>query len=553
MLTAPLLFATLAAAQSAEPFEIRGTVIEGGPNHAIAGAEVTLATDIVTPEGIVTGRKELAKVQTGAQGDFRFEPAEAGRYTVKVAKEGDGPGGPVGGPFAGPPSDQATVTLTVARPSQEVHFTLVLPAELTGLLLDDATGEPLPQHRVYAFQTYFGNGWLRYFPGGSATTDDEGRFTLAVRPGSYVISAISPTGPSTDPRERSELFTEEEAATVDLDDENTYWPGGVEDLQHAQPVAVASGGSASVGTVRIRKVPYYRVRVSVTNPECEPPATVTIGDYHGDGHFGWQRADRYPCGQPALLRYFRPGVYDIEADQGRGREGRRRGFTRIVVDDENQDVEVTLQRGADVDVRFLTAEGAIPPPLTDVRLATRRVGGMPFGDEGPVSPDAEGRARIPNLAWGRQTLTFRGLPAGFYVKEIRYDGALLAGQILELNPGAAAHTLDVVIDDKPAALTGTVTDGRDPAGESVVFLTRWPASTEDPFLSTKRVTGDSDGRYQFTGLVPGDYRIFAVPSETASKVDEPGVLLRMLANAGKVTLAPATAPHHPLELRDPTR
>ena len=160
----------------------------------------------------------------------------------------------------------------------------------------------------------------------------------------------------------------------------------------------------------------------------------------------------------------------------------------------------------------------------------------------PVTPDAEGKFNLVNLSSGKRKLELIGLDTSYYVKEVRYSGAVASDNIFTFSGGGA---LEIVLDDKPAVVSGIVSDGNHPVSEPYVLLSRWPAPPT-------KITGGEDGRFQFAGLAPGEYRIVAVAQTDIEKLDEPGVLDRLLANGEKLSLTPR-ASQNVAQLSDPTR
>src|SRR6185295_8560639 len=131
-------------------------------------------------------------------------------------------------------------------------------------------------------------------------------------------------------------------------------------------------------------------------------------------------------------------------------------------------------------------------------------------DASPLSPDSEGQFHFVNRPIARSRITVSGLPANFVVKEIRYNGSTLTDNIVALNGNALVQSLEILVDDKPALLSGNVVDGDKPAGRAHVVLLKWPVSSEDVFLSAKTTEADERGKFQFAGLAPGEYRILAL-------------------------------------------
>jgi hypothetical protein len=138
----------------------------------------------------------------------------------------------------------------------------------------------------------------------------------------------------------------------------------------------------------------------------------------------------------------------------------------------------------------------------------------------------------------------------FYVKEIRYNGVPAPGGII--TPSADGR-LDIVIDDQPATITGSVTDGVKPGSRASVLVVQWPAPPGDNNQGIVSATSSGeDGRFQIPGIAPGEYRIVAIATEAGRFVDF-GNVARFLGSAEKVTLERGGSQNVSLNLIDPTR
>jgi len=123
------------------------------------------------------------------------------------------------------------------------------------------------------------------------------------------------------------------------------------------------------------------------------------------------------------------------------------------------------------------------------------------------------------------------------VKEVRYNGARAADGVFAVYGGALDQKLEIEVADKPAGLTGTVKDGDHAVGEAHVVLVRWPVNPQDRRVSTTTTTADADGKFQLMGLVPAEYRYFAIRAAAKDKLQEPYVMDGLLQSAKKITLA----------------
>jgi hypothetical protein len=136
----------------------------------------------------------------------------------------------------------------------------------------------------------------------------------------------------------------------------------------------------------------------------------------------------------------------------------------------------------------------------------------------------------------------------YYVKEIRLDGRAAPGGVVKLYWGSQ---LEIVLDDQPAALTGSVTDGDKPFSQPLVFVAKWP-TLEVPL---RPAIGDNDGRFQIAGLEPGEYRVLAVQSTAMPDGMQIGetMLGRLWSSAEHVTLERGGSQSVALKLSDPLR
>ena len=190
--------------------------------------------------------------------------------------------------------------------------------------------------------------------------------------------------------------------------------------------------------------------------------------------------------------------------------------------DRNLDMKVSLTRGPDITGRIIPTDGAKAPTVGAIKISTRtEIGPVQFGDEGqPVTPDDAGNFRFTEVPLARQRITVSGLGTDKYIKEIRYNGIPLIDKFFVTDGGSPVQTLDIVIDDKTANITGAVTDHDKPVSEPYVVLVRWPSTPENVFLAAKHSTGDDKGQFRFTGLAPGEYRVLSVSPTTMQKLEE---------------------------------
>ena len=171
-------------------------------------------------------------------------------------------------------------------------------------------------------------------------------------------------------------------------------------------------------------------------------------------------------------------------------------------------------------------------------------------DEGtPASPAPDGTFRKEGVRLVEQMVQVTGLGAGNYVKEMRYNGAALKGDILTLHSGAMTHKLTIVIDDKPGTITGAVMSGDKPVSRPFVVGLKWPPETPRSPSGTAGARGDETAQFRIGGLVPGEYHLIAVRSNDPATFDLV-VLERALAAAKKIEVGPGNVLNVTLEVTE---
>lgn len=551
------LSAALACAQG--NFEISGTVREpaaDGPGLGIPGVEVTLSEFVTGEDGFVVRRKSATTFTDGA-GQFRFRPEHAGQYYLEAQRDGYS---------SGNVADRAEiaegpVSVSREKPRAVIPFQMMRPAELAGRVIDE-DGKPVAGLPLYVLTE--GTPLFQRI-----ATGENGAFTATqLRPGKYTLQVQPEAGPL----EHTAPFSEEEFAKTDQDWESAYWPGGG-DLASAVPLAVAPGSAMDLGTIRVRRVPYYRVHVTAGPDACVEGKMPLFSAIRDPGPSGtvreWQSVALHfvgglPCAPEFLVENLRPGRYWFAMFSGKDGVPGRWALAPVEITDSNVEVAMTLLPAIDVTGRLVAAEGSELPPFKEIEIQLGiDIRGLPAGSQ-KAQFDDKGAFTFPNVYWPRRVPVFQGLSSALpgsamfngsgathYVEAIRYNGAESADGLVALAPGAE---LEIVIGDKPASLSGTVMNGASPAQGAGVVLVKWPIARIDPFRPYQfSATSGENGKFQLTGLPPGEYRVLAIPVGGLLQLGEPGVLNQLAASAERVTLERGGSQTVELKLVDPGR
>jgi hypothetical protein len=535
---------------------IEGLVLEPGINQPVPGASVMLNFLGEQRPQIIGGpmlQQVTAKTATDANGAFSFPLDKLGYYIVRWEKDGYSAAGQ--GP--GPPTSSENVTLTADEPTRNLKLFLSRPAQLSGRVVDDETGDPVPNLRLAASRrSNFAGRYLMLATAGATlgtagSANAAGEFHISkLTPGDYVVKI----GPQKDQKSRIlTTFTEKDIAAIDTDYATTFWPGGAGE-QSALPVSLASGATVNIGRISARKIPYYRVLVHLKNLSCAPGDKVGVFEYHEDYQFARYTMDiaDAPCGQDLLVTGFAPGSYRL-LFAGKQKDPAVRDLASVpfVIGHENVEITASFQRPVSIDGKIIVPQETKLPDVSAMTVRLDSFGGIPFADMAmPPKLDSTGAFRVAVFPVETHRIETYGVPSGYYVKEFRYNGARIDGDMLTLQPGAIVNSLNIVLDDKPAAIAGFVTRGDKPVANPYIVVAKWPLPSGRVFIATASTTGNEKGSFQFTALAPGEYRVVAMESQSAFFARGPGVLEDALARSKKVELTDRALQTLTLELTD---
>lgn len=513
------LAAVSAFAQGDNRPEIRGTAAEAG--LGIPGVTITLY-ELGSETSQASTRGPAATTLTDARGAFRFQPAHAGEYYVEARKDGYINAGLDDHGAGHRETAGESVNLDPDHPSREMRLSLTRLGELRGRVIDE-DGKPLASLRVIAHppESSPSPDWV------DAISDQDGYFVAAkLRPGNYLLRIA----PQRADLEVSPQFSEGDLKIVDQDLESSESPG--------TPIPVGPGGSLSVGTITVRRTPYYRAHVIVLAGDCAAGEKWNFTAVQPEGpESPFARTLHVPCGKEFLIRSLEPGSYLFALTSGRETD-RRWAAAPVEIARDNVDVTLTMSPGVDLEGRLIAADGATVLGFERIRIVMLPdVEGftdfVQFGTR-PIQPDSRGRFLIKGLQGDRQRVIVE--PGGeSYVKEIRYSGLVAPDGVITLARGSPAQ-LEIVMDDHAASVSGMVTDGDQPANEAAIIALKWPvpANISALFLMNSG-TAAEQGRFRIDGLAPGEYRVMAIPFEAKEKLDRDS-LIRFLERADKVTL-----------------
>jgi hypothetical protein len=560
---------------------VSGTVTIAASGQPARGARVTLSAN----DAGMSRRTE-----TDGLGRFSFVEVPAGRYSLGAGKPGHvsasygqaRPGGP------GTPIQLADGQRFEAR--LHIHKGGVL----TGTILDEH-GEAVPNTQVRVLRYVMQSGQRTLQSGGTGSTDDRGVYRVFnLQPGDYVVCATPRNAPSTDlARMRVEidalrqrvlaLARTDEAAARELaaradslqaqtpeEEQATgyapvYYPGTTSPAQ-AGTIALAAGEEKPGLDFQLQRVPVARIEGLVINPAGQALRNIqvslvdAVGSLPGidrnsarAGAEGRFQLSNVPPGQYTLIAQATqdpgspppapPNPAQTRAPVPRGEPQRFWAMTTVSVDGRAlSNVVLTLQPGMTVAGRVAYEGTAQQPPSDFGRLRLNLAPADPSGAARIFSSpaagrvDQNGRFTIAGVLPGRYRLTASNGGPGWFLEGSTIDGQNTLDFPAEVKPGQNITGALITFTDRQAELSGTITNDRgQPAPDYTIVV--YPADTRYWIPDSRRIRTTrpaTDGRFVFTGLAPGEYRLAPVFDVEPGSWYDPAFLQQLDAGAVRV-------------------
>jgi hypothetical protein len=461
--------------QGADRRLLEGTVVDAVTGEPVKNAQIRLRP-LVTRNIVSYG------FISDPSGHFVIHSVEPGQYELFATRNGY------------ITQKHAPLRVDEGRPADAILVKMIPQGVIAGRILD-VNGEPVAHASVQLMTLTYVNGRRRLVTGTWEPTNDLGEFRFfGLRRGKYAVRASY---------QQDDVFTtafSEERYVV------TYFPNTT-DPKTASQIEVKPGSRIGPIDITLARVPAMRLKgrvgVATSNPlGSKPRITLTPRD------------PGMLASTPAFTRVVNlqgdfemrgivRGSYLLWADYSDS--GGRRYVARVpldVTDSNIENLELELQRAAELPgVVRIDGSSNLAGAALNI-LLTPQSDMSPAGGAGaPVNRDLS--FNIANISPDAYDVNVQGLPDGFYIKSIRMDDLDVTETGVDFTQSVPAGKLTVVIDSSGGQLDGVVRNSKTAA------VTLIPDRAYRPSWLYKMVGTDPNGRFNITGVRPGEYTIYA--------------------------------------------
>lgn len=519
IVTVGFLFCGFCFAQTIPQGTLSGAIIDAATRQPIDGAQIS-------SRGALAGK--AVSVTSDSHGAYWISLPATRRVDVSISKPGYST-------LDIASSDRANVRLQPGE-SQKRDFELSKPASLSGRLLSRDSGKPLPGFYIHAIRWYEGLENDVGFRHPAAPTSADGAFSLANLPPATYVLVIDPpmAGKIGVPEKDPDTVPKEETGY------GSVWYPGLPSPEMATPLVLGYAENRRI-EIRLEKQALHHISGNLRAPEGFEigPLAITLTTEAKGRPTGAE--GQIPEPGPFRIGGLEDGTYRILA-AGKSKDGKPRVFASRLITLANHsvdDFDLNLQPGVTLKVAVKMAEAD--------SIAPRRFNFAPISADGwgpldPGPPGAEPSMIRTDLPRGKYNLAVMRMP-GYAVASIVLNGVELpAGSSLDLQSPESLATF--VLTTELGIINGMVrnSDGQPVPDATVLMASESVAgdgsdqgSTLPPGLD--EYVSDAEGRFSFTDLAPGQYKLIALKAGERLRGRDVGSIRNRFRTAKPVTVS----------------
>jgi hypothetical protein len=493
---------------------------------------------------------EIFYAKTGPDGRFAFRNLKPGKYRLVAVRSAVGISQyPVEYGQRDPRARGMNFPVRAGESLADLRMEMSLPGVITGTVFD-YDGEPMGHVSVLALVVQYKDGRITTNIENVAHTDARGQYRLSrLGPGKYYVAAVvqdpfrktvredsSPPG-RRGPTERatSPYITRRFLPSGELVEEayGVVYNGSVRSIEQARPMDIQLGTvfngvdiALAAGRSRVR-----HIRGIATDATGRPIAGATVfahpQQWSSNVHVALATTDGSGVFDLAVAAgdYFVSVTHDAPVAAGSpapATRSRQVAFMPISVSGSDvEGVRLTAQSGIPVAGRLLSEAPGLALPagirvtltrIPDIDRLPPAVGPLPLPTDPaapritPGQPDAAGNFTLPVFP-GDYAVSVEGLPESLYVKSMRMGGVDLTSAPFRM---PAENAIEIILGADAGTASGRVVESSlTPATNVVVALVPDAASDRLRPALYKNTTTGPDGRFAFSNVRPGFYRLFA--------------------------------------------
>lgn len=523
-----LMMLTLLLAQTTPPAQtphgvVRGRLVEVGTGDAIADAEIVLQISRAT----VIDNSPTIRTTSDQNGKFIFNDVPTGQHTLIVRQDGYLSEDLVLNAQTVLMSAQLSVSVSATQQeTPEILVSLVHGAVISGRVFG-VDGLPLRKAVVRAVEIINQNGIPVLRNVADRDTNDLGEYRLFwLKPGEYYIQV----SPARDAAANGTQIASGPGVGI-----LTYYPDAFVRAS-AKGIIVKPGDEVSGIDVRLRSAASapksFKISGQVLSTLSSPgnsagvpiPAAAfllyfphDVSDETGQTTIG--NSDIATGHFEALVP---SGSYDLYARIASVQQGTQQrnngaanawGRAQLVVRDHDvEGIAVVVHPSVDVEGVLRFPGGTSPAKEVRVGLepddSSVRIGNFTVVAERPVVPTPDGSFKIARVAEADYKLQITGLPADFYVADVRQGTSSIYGSTVHVGDKPSAP-LEIFVAANGGSIQGTVTNNNgQPVASATLTMVAIDASTQKAMVY-KTATADDKGQFAMRGIRPGEYTVFA--------------------------------------------